>query len=1454
MIGTLGSRNPHEATLDLDRRFLEWRKEPGADPEVWSRFRLNDSTLTWSDLLKRRRVVVLAEGGSGKSTEFKRQARLQIDSGQDAWYLTVQDVAEEGIEQSLSPADRQRFRAWKASKRSGWYFIDSIDEAKLNRIRLEKALRRIAADIAGAEGRAHLMISGRHTDWESERDLARLNSELPIPPDPIASASATADELLTSILRGEQSDEPAKAAETSLIAVMVPLDSDRVRRYAEGRGIPDVEGLIEHVERADLWQFARRPLDLDWLSDYWRRHKRLGTLAEMVETSLVERLKEVDPQRDRVTTLNASRAMAALERVGAALVFGRVATISIPDSRADLDSSDNALKLEEVLPDYSGPERADLITRPVFDPATFGRARLHNDNLGVVRAYLAARWLLRLRNGNLSRRALRSLIFGDTYDESLVLPSIRETAAWLSLWDADVAREVAKREPWVLLTGGDPGSVASDSRRAVLKELARRMVEHNFALPILDADSLKRFSNPDLADTVRELWFAHPSHEDLRSLLLRLIALGGLTACADLATGAAKAAETSRRLQQLAGRAVIAVADPAAKRCYAEYVVGHLTQLPNSVIWDAAEGLFPTLLSPDELLTITGSVDLTDTDGGLGFEWQGAELVGRLQSKADIEQTLRGFLTQLGGRAGSIGGPPDKRDDAFFPAVAALACTLLKLSPPEQAPALAVEAALRLGRERGSNLTSWKPVRELPALLLTTPERRRIAFWEAAKRFGDHPALRGGPLVRPYQMQMLGWFPGLRLQDLDWLLPDGASRAVVSERRLAVTAALDAAQYPDTSTEVLARIREEASRDPEMAAAFQSATTPRERSAEELESLADLEEAQRSNAAAQEERERGWRASVARLRADPRQLRDLLTPTEQAADPRLIDLWNLLSLAERKRNRYAFDSVSALEPILGPELSQEFRDALIRFWRLWVPRLASTRPPEQRNVINTLDCVGIAGITLEAHGDDAWATRLNSSEATRAASYATLELAQFPSWVSSLAKTNPDAVLPVVRGEISAELSDDHPGPNYKVLQDVVYSDSAVKALMAPAMLDELKIRSAIPEPKLELLLEVVLTGNLRENQRQELLEIALQRFRGAEEQSVAALYVGAAFGIDAGRATDALTARLDQMPEPDRKELVEYVLPKLFGDRLPVIRRQFVGLPFTVLVRMVTIAYTAVRVCEDRRREGGLAYSPDQRDRAEWARNAAFKTLVDTPGRATHRALHEFADIPDFPVTRERLTSIALERAAADSEYDPWFPGDAHTFETSKEVVPRTPLDLQRLALDRITDIQDQLLTGDFAQGRTVKRLEKERDVQLWVADRLELMQGSPYSVERESRVVNEKSPDVRLRARASSASVPIEVKVAESWTLPQLEAALTTQLCGQYLRAADARHGILLIVHQNPRSLGWEVGASGAYLNFEQVVTHLKAMAAEISATDPNAPQPAIAMLDVSGVEARK
>ncbi|MHB1765536.1 MAG: hypothetical protein ACYCS1_08415 [Gammaproteobacteria bacterium] len=128
-----------------------------------------------------------------------------------------------------------------------------------------------------------------------------------------------------------------------------------------------------------------------WLVAYWRRFGRFGSLAAMIETSLVERLQETNPQHARGDQIALDRAFAALQRIGAALVFGRVDKIGIPDPEIAIGQTKPGFALEDVLPDWSPEHRRRLLSRAAFDPATFGHVRLHNDNEGVVRAFLSAK-------------------------------------------------------------------------------------------------------------------------------------------------------------------------------------------------------------------------------------------------------------------------------------------------------------------------------------------------------------------------------------------------------------------------------------------------------------------------------------------------------------------------------------------------------------------------------------------------------------------------------------------------------------------------------------------------------------------------------------------------------------------------------------------------------------------------------------------------------------------------------------------------------------------------------------------------------------------------------------------------------------------------------------------------------------------------------------------------------
>ena len=907
--------------IPLDRRFFEWRSEGDhlSDPDALSRFGLSDSAKAWDEILKRRRVVILAEAGSGKSEELKNQQRVLAGEGKFSFYATVEDVAREGLDLALLEEGRPRLANWRSSEEPAWFFIDSIDEAKIDGIRLDRALGKIADGIRNAEGRAHIVLSGRHTDWEFRRDLKRLEELLPLKPVGEAPIGPKPDELLIKTLRHERLDETVSEAEKPLVVVLASLDKERVRRFAIGKGAPRIDALLAEIDALNLWRFARRPIDLDWLVQFWITYNRLGSLTEMLATSLRERLRETDPIRDRRDPIDVDHAGEALERVGAALVFGRASTICIPDNEIVLVGDSSSLDLNDILPDWPGNDRIRLLNRPVFDPATFGRVRLHNDNEGAVRGYLAARWLKRLHDKNLSRHRLFELLFAESYGLQIVKPSLQETAAWLSLWVPEVAREVIDREPYLLLTGGDPGGLPTEVRGSVLTRLVERMVANDETLPILDYDSVKRFARPDIAQIIKQLWSVHKGHKEVRDLLLRIIWLGAVMECADIAKEALTICDSSDRHDRLvSGRAFMALAGSADKRLYADRVVAECGTLPPSIVWDAVEALFPSIITVDELLTILRNVDVTDHDGGVGFQWQSADLIKRVEWAADLERLLRGLLEILGKTSLDSPRNPGDREETFVVAISAAAYFLMQKSADRAAPTIAIDAGLRVGRYlRYQGRGTSEKMEDVGAELRKTSPRRRLAFWQAAGRLSGDRFLGGRPIESPWEMEVLGWSPGLTPDDLEWLLADAPGRSSDSERRLAINAALSVWEKIGKPAEIRDRLRSVAETNPAAAAAYDAWMNPPPANRELAESERELKRLQRQGSLAQARRDKSWIKFVDKLRRDSDQLRHLNPATREGIDSRLFHLWQLLSSAVQSNSRHAIESVTPVEPCLG---------------------------------------------------------------------------------------------------------------------------------------------------------------------------------------------------------------------------------------------------------------------------------------------------------------------------------------------------------------------------------------------------------------------------------------------------------------------------------------------------------------------------------------------------------
>ncbi|HEX3664504.1 MAG TPA: hypothetical protein VHU23_04640 [Rhizomicrobium sp.] len=1426
--------------VNLDRVFTVWNEADETAVDRVSLFGSTFGSLSWAKLLGSQRVVILAEAGSGKSTEFHNKTLQLTGDGKYAFSATVQDVARDGLESALGPKQRSQFLKWLKSDQPAHFFVDSIDEAKHDKIRFATALRRLADGIDAAKGRVHIILSGRISDWEKARDLASFTDILPLPKAVDQSDGSSPDDELVQILNHSRKRRDEKKEEKHLIVAMSALNQDRVRIYATAREIESVDDFIAAIDSSNLWMFARRPADLDSLIAYWKTHQRFGSLAEMIDLSIRERLKE--PERSGADEIPAERAILALERIGAALAFGRVDRLTIPDP-----DQNSEVNLTEILPDWSPNHIQRLLSRAIFDPATFGTVRLHGDNEGVVRSFLAARWLLRRQQQpGFSKGDLRDLLFSNTYGLKLVKPSLHETAAWLALWNPDIANETIDRNPFILLLSGDPASLTAATRAAALRNSVERIAHGDDRLG-WRSDVLRRFATPDLLAQIKSLYAKYKTNERARVLLVQLLALGKLTGADEIIDDAVFGTYEDTLTRTFGGRVLLAVSSDAIRTKYAAKVASSPRAFPSSALWDALENMFLQEIGVADLFKILDELEVGAEKDAQGFSHYGPKLVEKATARRDIELLLAESLKRLGPPVDEHRHEESPLEEAYRPAILTAAGKALGLAGQNEIPPDVIAAAFRLGeRQRFRNRD--ESLSKFTNELRSTSARRRLMFWQAQSYFSDSKMMHGSPLTNVAQLEFLGWRPGFQLEDVEWLLADLKAAESDDDRALALNAALHIWRDNERPTDLIDQIRPVADSFASTRGHVEAWINPQPSTASERDSLASLEQTRKIAEDQRLQRDQSWIDLLAQLRANPECLRRFQPPRPGDVDNRLYNLWLLLSVADSHSSRYAIESVEPLRHVLGDALAAELRKALINFWRGRSPQLESERAPDKKNTINSLDCMGVAGISLEAKSDPKWATRLTGSEATSAARFATLELNGFPFWFQDLIANHPCEVSQVLMHEIRADLENNIATVKHGILQDIVYSPPAVAENVAGELFKELRVRTELDDNILDSVLTIISTG--LKSDLDAFCDFSLERFDRALKPESAALYVSAAFTVNPTKAIDALAAKLDTSDRNYQRTLAEHLLPNLFGDGMLRRRVERPNLPLETLAKLTKLAFQTVPINEDRQHQSGVVYSPDNRDNAERARSYAFKQLVSIPGYQTYSLLNYWAntnEIPDFPA--HRLHELAFERAAADSEHSAWPLSEPYALEHELDVAPSTPDDLQRCALRRIEDIQDDLHNTDFAQGRTLKRLKSETEVQLWVAAQLKHLEKRAYSVERESEVVDGKAPDIRLRAKRSASSLPIEIKVAEDNTLEQLENALKVQLVGRYLRDRDANRGILLVVHKESRPSGWAVGRQ-RMLTFSQVVEHLRALADEMATGPSDAPQAKIAVLDVSSI----
>jgi hypothetical protein len=239
--------------IELNRRFR--KLDPKAKPEdvtlesysfdlFWG-----DKGFGWEDLLKRSRVVILGEPGSGKSWEFCERARILAEQGHFAFFIRLDQLIDQNIESILAADELKRFATWKRGERRGLFFLDSVDEAKFHSLRdfhsaLDKFKTTLGSD---ALDRSDIFLSSRISEWQPENDAYEFNRRFPLPP------------------RERRKGDGEKAVDSDdqlLVVQLCALSQGQVENLARGIGVTDVEAFISALDKNFAWEFARRPLDV----------------------------------------------------------------------------------------------------------------------------------------------------------------------------------------------------------------------------------------------------------------------------------------------------------------------------------------------------------------------------------------------------------------------------------------------------------------------------------------------------------------------------------------------------------------------------------------------------------------------------------------------------------------------------------------------------------------------------------------------------------------------------------------------------------------------------------------------------------------------------------------------------------------------------------------------------------------------------------------------------------------------------------------------------------------------------------------------------------------------------------------------------------------------------------------------------------------------------------------
>ncbi|MEG0214104.1 MAG: hypothetical protein RR679_14045 [Glutamicibacter sp.] len=1364
-------------------------------------------------LLEQPRVVMLAEGGSGKTWLLQEAARRLRSERKAAFFLRLEHVVQD-FEGAFDIGSHEDFEAWLASQEPGWVLLDSIDESRLRSSQdFERAVRRVAVKLAKALDRTHILMTGRPSAWRPRTDLDLCGRLFPLPEE-----------------RAGKSGHGQDKGPVFQVVRLEPLSSSQVEGFALARGIRAVRPFMEAIERADAGSFTQRPQDLDELVGFWTESGRVGSRLELMTASVQRRLLD-SQDRAQAHPMTPARALEGVEKLAAALVLTRLQNIQVPDG----PQAGPGLRPRDVL-GWDDAEIAALLQRSLFDPDVYGCVRFHHRS---VLEYLAAQWFHRLLKQEVSRQKVEALFIREQYGLQVVTPSLRRLLPWLAMSDTRILTRVQQVAPEIVFEGGDPLQFPSTVRSAILTDVCRQLAAGTSDRTPAQYSAIQRFAAPDLSETVRRLVQEYKDRETVTGFLMWMVCHGRIADALPEALEIALSASSPSTARVAAFHAVDAVGSPSDMAIVRSQFASEDDSLDRRFM---AELL--SLIDQPDAATLQWMMDcIPRLEEFNGYDTTGlVNATIRFLGRADFS-LLPNVIYRL---YALLIKPPimDRRDYSLSARNRWLrqpiGAVLSRLVAARHALALQPSsvAALHVLMRDTRYDQDFHGVKDtsLPMQVQAWSALKWVWFWLLID------------WQRSEQRVVDSWIAQAAMHPIVWDESDFAAaitataeRELEEDRLAALEIAFRLYVQSERPQSLHFQLLKAVEGNEPLAQRLQQLEVPREKS-EALQNLEreSAESAQRHKEAAERAQQRR-REDVVWLANGLDVLRDPGFDDPSGICREQAYLFNAMHKLEKgNHSRWTRGNWRSLEAEFGAQTALAFRDGMVAFWRRYSPPLLSEGA--QINSIPLADLFGLTGLTVESMETPGLMTALSPAEARVAFRYAMREMNGFPDWFPCLFAAQSQLAAEMLLAEIAFELrtSDSDTAFQYVVAR-THHARGWLADALAQGILLLLNSNSPWRPQVLKYLVEILQASNLSDGL---IATLAREQMVLGDPTLWAAVWTS----VDPDPAIDAVEQHLMELGDAAHStEFTMKFVAHLLGNRRRNSEMRRAYRTPAVLKRLYLLVHQHVRADEDIDRAGKGVFSPGLRDDAQDAREYLVQLLQEIPGRETFLALQSLSQDHPYADYRAWMARHALARAQADSERPAWSAIQVSEFAETYERSPANHREMFDLAVMRLLDLKHEMEDSDLSTASVVIRSELETELRNWIAAWCYQHAHGRFVIPQEDELPDAKRPDLRWIGSTFSGAVPTELKIADNWTGPKLFERLEGQLAGDYLRDRTSNRGIYLLVWRGVKKQHWEL-PDGRSVDFVTLVAALQLHGTSVAAHHPGVEEIRVIGIDLT------